>query len=93
MGIGSFFSTLFKSSEITISYSTMKDSDLLTLSRRPETLTKEAQRELFAELDRRDLECEEPIETTIPEEKSPFLKRNISESKSCGCGSGGCKTK
>lgn len=89
MKIKNFFSSMFSSPPLVPCYSKMEDEELLELSSDPDSLTKPALKALLAELDSRGLEPLPPADPVENDEKTPFLKRNLSEAKKCGCG-GGC---
>lgn len=90
MGLRSFFSSLFSSAPVSVSYASCEDDELVALSGHPDELTPEARAALFAELEKRGLAPAEPEEAPEEPEKTPFLKRDVREAGKCGCGSGGC---
>ncbi|MBU1238338.1 hypothetical protein KKF84_09100 [Myxococcota bacterium] len=93
MGLGSIISSWFSTPPVTVSYGTLSDDELLVLSANMDSLTCAAREELLRELDKRDLESAPPAAKPLMEEKTPLLKRPLSEAKKCGCGSGGCHGK
>ncbi len=93
MGIRTFFSSLFCSAPVVVSYEACTDEEVLELSATLDQLTPAAREVLLAELARRDLEPAEPAEVAQEVELTPFLKRDIREAGKCGCKSGGCHGK
>jgi hypothetical protein len=92
MGFRSFFSSLFSTAPVSVSYASCQDDELVALSGHPEELTPTAREALFAELEKRGLEPAAPEEAPEEPERTPFLKRDVREAGKCGCGSGsgGC---
>ncbi len=92
MGLRSFFSSLFSTDPVSVSYAACQDEELVALSGHPGDLTPAAREALFAELEKRGLEPAEPGEAPEEPERTPFLKRDVRDAHRCGCGSGsgGC---